>query len=69
MTHQGNWQPQFPRIVIVVVMLHPVTCSAQADDDSRKLLLHCGCQFPWSKVIGTGQIQYLLFRLAAGRRN
>jgi hypothetical protein len=28
-------------------LLHSVTCSTQADNDSRKLQLHCGCQFPW----------------------
>jgi hypothetical protein len=29
------------------VLLHSVTCSTQADNNSWKLLLHCGCQFHW----------------------
>jgi hypothetical protein len=28
-------------------LLHSLMCSSQTDNNSRKLRLHCACQFPW----------------------
>jgi hypothetical protein len=50
-THQGNWQPQRNRNCVSVcsICAAPFSnmCSTQADNNSRKLRLRCGCQFPW----------------------
>jgi hypothetical protein len=40
-------------------------CSTQADNNSQKLGLRCGCQFPWSALALAGLLKHFSYKYVA----